>query len=30
MKIFIDVNLFMDVLEKREKWKQSFAVIKSF
>jgi predicted nucleic acid-binding protein len=29
MKIFIDVNLFMDVLEKREKWKQSFAVIKS-
>ena len=29
MRVFVDVNVFMDVQRKRAGWKQSFAVIKS-
>ncbi len=29
MKLFADVNLFIDILEKRENWENSFAVVRS-
>lgn len=29
MKIFVDVNVFIDIQRKRANWKKSFLVIKS-
>jgi len=29
MKIFVDVNIFIDIQRKRKGWKESFAVIKT-